>query len=428
VLLASLVCGAHPLCAEPSALPSPATRQVVFRTSPAGADVIIEYPPGVARNIGRSGEPITLDVAQFKEGYEVRLERAGYFTAHEHISAQYFLTHDAWPETGKRVLDAEAPWTPAQIALVALGIAGGAIFLGVCLMTLRERAVQHTVEILLSSGRMGTDTVVGNYRLIERLGRGGAAVVYRAARIDAADTAPVAIKVYRLDSRADESRRRVLKEIEIGQSLNHPNLVRVLEWGSIRKSIYIVLELVEGRTLRDMIPLDGFSQEQALRYQMAIMEAVAYAHSRGIVHRDLKPDNVLITDDEQVKLIDFGIARLESQSTETESGHIVGTFSYMAPERLWSADDPASDQYSLGIMAWELLCGETPFSSERPGIVSEDDFKKRMDAVLPPLKNGENKELEAIIVRMMAYEPQQRFPSVSAALEALRAHVGVGAS
>lgn len=272
---------------------------------------------------------------------------------------------------------------------------------------------------------------IGPYRLLEKIGVGGMAAVYRARR-NARPTEPVpeavALKLMNAElSQDDEIRRRFRREVRITTRLDHPNIVRTIHFGDHKGLIYIVMELVQGHTLRDLMGQRLFAPAEALRILKPLSLALHYAHHLGIVHRDVKPENVMIQHDGRLKVMDFGVARGQDDVTNgrlTIAGVAVGTPAYMAPEQVQGtvegdAPCPASDQYSLGCLIYELLTGHVPFESDTPLQVMQMQVVQDP----PPMQGLANTPLEAVVFRMLAKRPEDRFPSVKDAYLALEASI-----
>ena len=207
---------------------------------------------------------------------------------------------------------------------------------------------------------------LGHYELHGLLGKGGMGVVYRGR--DTKLDRPVAVKVLRADLDADpETNERFLREARAAAELNHRNIIQIYDFGEEAGSAFIVMELLDGSSLRELLDtrLD-LSFERKLQIMTGVCEGVAFSHSRSIVHRDLKPGNLFLTTDHQVKVLDFGLARIES-SNLTRSGLVFGTPDYMSPEQVCGkVVDERSDIFSLGAVFYELLTGRQPFGA-RPG-------------------------------------------------------------
>lgn len=213
----------------------------------------------------------------------------------------------------------------------------------------------------------------GRYRMTHRLGRGGMAEVYAAEDVRLGRT--VAVKLLRSDLAEDPvSKARFTREAQSVAGLNHHAIVAVYDSGEdvVGGSTvpYIVMELVEGNTIRDLLlEAEAPPPEQALIIVSGVLEALAYSHQHGIVHRDIKPANVIITHSGAVKVMDFGIARAlhGAQSTMTQTGMVMGTPQYLSPEQaLGKAVDHRSDLYATGCLLYELLALRPPFTGETP--------------------------------------------------------------
>ncbi|MGW6390626.1 protein kinase domain-containing protein [Streptomyces sp. NPDC055103] len=257
----------------------------------------------------------------------------------------------------------------------------------------------------------------GRYRLTHRLGRGGMAEVFAAEDVRLGRT--VAVKLLRSDLAEDPvSKARFTREAQSVAGLNHHAIVAVYDSGEDlvagRPVPYIVMELVEGRTIRDLlISADAPGPEQALIIVSGVLEALAYSHQHGIVHRDIKPANVIITHSGAVKVMDFGIARAlhGAQSTMTQTGMVMGTPQYLSPEQaLGKAVDHRSDLYATGCLLYELLALRPPFTGETPLSVV---YQHVQDAPVPPseVTPGVPPELDGLVMRSLAKDPDDRFQS-----------------
>ncbi|GGZ03862.1 serine/threonine protein kinase [Streptomyces nitrosporeus] len=257
----------------------------------------------------------------------------------------------------------------------------------------------------------------GRYRMTHRLGRGGMAEVYAAEDVRLGRT--VAVKLLRSDLAEDPvSKARFTREAQSVAGLNHHAIVAVYDSGEDvvggATVPYIVMELVEGRTIRDLlISAEAPPPEQALIIVSGVLEALAYSHQHGIVHRDIKPANVIITNSGAVKVMDFGIARAlhGAQSTMTQTGMVMGTPQYLSPEQaLGKAVDHRSDLYATGCLLYELLAMRPPFTGETPLSVV---YQHVQDTPVPPSHVYEPvpPELDGLVMRSLAKEPDDRFQS-----------------
>ncbi|GAA2610247.1 protein kinase domain-containing protein [Streptomyces axinellae] len=257
----------------------------------------------------------------------------------------------------------------------------------------------------------------GRYRLTHRLGRGGMAEVFGAEDLRLGRT--VAVKLLRSDLAEDPvSKARFTREAQSVAGLNHHSVVAVYDSGEemIGGNItpYIVMELVEGSTIRDLLmTAEAPPADQALIIVSGVLEALAYSHQHGIVHRDIKPANVIITHGGAVKVMDFGIARAlhGASNTMTQTGMVMGTPQYLSPEQaLGKTVDTRSDLYATGCLLYELLTLRPPFTGETPLSVVyqhvQDDpvLPSQINDIVPP-------ELDGLVMRALAKDPDDRFQS-----------------
>lgn len=280
---------------------------------------------------------------------------------------------------------------------------------------------KRTVEQMVSSS---SDPYVGRvlegYRILQLLGLGGMARVYRAVPRDSLDESQaVAMKVLNQQAAADaDLRARFEREMRVYNELIHPNIVRVLESGLYDGQMYLVMEMVQGSTLRAYVFEGGISPKKMLDLMAPVLQAVHFAHKKGIVHRDLKPENIMMTDKNVIKVMDFGLARSSQFSKLTATGSILGTPAYMSPEQIEGKLHPATDQYALGVMIYELLTGKLPFYDENPVTLILEHLSK----AVPPLaeKRPDLAKVAPVVERMLAKAPLDRFADLEHALKALR--------
>lgn len=281
------------------------------------------------------------------------------------------------------------------------------------------------------TGRVITSgSVVGRYEVGPEIGCGGMGRVYRAhdTRLDR----DVAIKVVAVsDGLVEEARRRLLREAQAAAALDHPGAVGIYDVGELEGVPYIVMELVEGESLRVAMTRHEHGLRDRLRWLLEVARVLEAAHARGLVHRDIKPENVMLRPDGSIRVLDFGIARRrtkpvdESATTEdlafatiTEMGIPVGTPLYMAPEQIRGLPvDGRTDQFAWGVMAYEILSGRPPWAI--------GDSLQLVAAILTdaPTPLGELAEVplgvSAIIERTLAKNPDRRFPTTGALVSAL---------
>lgn len=270
---------------------------------------------------------------------------------------------------------------------------------------------------------------VGRYRILGELGRGAMGIVYRAE--DPAIGRTVAVKTIRLGDFSDPAERerlreRLFREARSAGVLSHPNIVTIYDIAEENDTAYVFMEYVDGQPLEQMLvsgePLDKQSILDVLRQTAAALD---YAHQKGIVHRDIKPANIMVSVDGQAKITDFGVAKIVSQQM-TQAGTILGTPNYMSPEQIQGAQvDGRSDQYSLAVIAYEMLTGEKPHSADSlPTLL----FKIAKEEPLPArrLNPTLGSEVDVVLARALAKDPAQRYSTCAEFVSALA--IAAGAS
>lgn len=267
---------------------------------------------------------------------------------------------------------------------------------------------------------MPESTLGDRYRLGEELGRGGIGTIYR-ARDDRLNR-DVAVKLLEGKGLGTEGKSRLLEEARLAAQLNHPNIVTVYDAGEANGSAFIVMELVEGSTLHEQPPE---TIDEALRYATQLCDALDHAHSHGVIHRDIKPENVIIAPDGTVKLMDFGLAQ-SIASRMTSEGLIVGTVFYLAPEQAFgSVIDQRTDLYALGVLMYEMVTGQLPFTADEPLAVISQHLHA---PVVPPssLQPGLPSSIEDLILRLLEKDPAGRPGSAAEVAGVIRAHLDAG--
>src|SRR5271169_4214636 len=264
---------------------------------------------------------------------------------------------------------------------------------------------------------------LGPYEIVSPLGAGGMGEVYRAR--DSRLKREVAIKVLPQALSLDAERmRRFEQEALATAALNHPNILAVFDIGTSEGSPYVVSELLEGETLRDRLRTGAIATRKSLDYALQIAHGLAAAHEKGIIHRDLKPDNLFVTKDGRVKILDFGLAKLTqvdpgsnpSMATAThgtEAGLVMGTAGYMSPEQVRGMTlDPRSDIFSFGAILYEMLSGKRAFHGDTPADTMSSILKEE-----PPELSETNRNvspaLERIVHHCLEKNPESRFHSAS---------------
>lgn len=269
--------------------------------------------------------------------------------------------------------------------------------------------------------------LAGRYRLHSVLGRGGVGEVYEAEQVQTG--ARLAVKKL-LPGLADAARlaERFRREARAARLLDHPNIVEVVDLVSEQDSLYIVMELVSGRSVASLVEHGEIAPRRALVIARQVLEALAHAHARGVIHRDVKPDHIMLVklgepgrEYERVKLLDLGLVKLiggaagePGSEPLTQTGVVFGTPTYMAPEQaLGRRTDARADLYALGVVLFEMLTGRPPFLSPDPRTLT------RMHAAAPPpllssIARGRpwcTPELEQLVARALAKRPDARYAS-----------------
>ncbi|MBN8467491.1 protein kinase [Corallococcus exiguus] len=279
-----------------------------------------------------------------------------------------------------------------------------------------------------------TDLRIGSvlqerYRIIERLAAGGMGMVYRGERLEVGKS--VAIKfLHAWAARDDDFRKRFQVEARAMSRLTHPCCVSVIDFGVDQESPYMVMDFVTGETLRALLRDGPLQPARALSAVRQVLAGLAHAHDQGIIHRDIKPENIIVTHavglGEQVRILDFGLAKLRDEVTGITSGMMLGTPSYMAPEQIHGEPvGPPTDLYATGVLLYELLTGKKPFNA------TSNAELLRMQREVTPLRlrdaapdAGFSAELEATLAKAMEKAPGARFQSATEFLAALE---GAGA-
>ena len=265
---------------------------------------------------------------------------------------------------------------------------------------------------------------LGKYRVLEQLGRGGMAQVYRAyhPQLDRY----VAIKVLRSDLvEEEEFLARFRREARAVAGLRHPNIVNVFDFDVQNDQFFMVMELLEGDTLK--VNLNSYRTRgqhiplgDIVRIVLDVLEGLGYAHQEGLVHRDIKPANILLTRRGQAVVTDFGVAQIVGGTQYTVSGALMGTLNYMAPEQgLEGRGDSRSDLYSLGIVYYEMLTGKTPFDADTPLAI----LLKHLNDPLPlprKLEPSIPEAFERVALKVLSKQPDDRYQSAAEMAQALR--------
>ena len=262
---------------------------------------------------------------------------------------------------------------------------------------------------------------IGQYRLVEQLGQGGMATVFKGyhARLERY----VAIKALHPAFTEDENfLARFNREAKVVANLDHPNIVPIYDFSEHERRPYLVMKYIEGETLKARLTAQALTLEETLRIVEKAGDALAYAHDQGVLHRDIKPSNVLLTSDGQIYLADFGLARIAAAGESSlTADRMVGTPQYMSPEQAVAKSDldHRSDIYSFGVMLYEMVVGQVPFNADTPFAIIHDHIYTPLP--LPRTVNPEVPEaVERVLLKALAKEPEDRFETMQDFMGALR--------
>ena len=262
---------------------------------------------------------------------------------------------------------------------------------------------------------------IGRFRVEAILGSGGMGEVYKA--IDPTLQRVVAVKTVRPDISNPDYLDRLVREAQACASLHHPNIVTVYEAGKIDGAVYMVMEYLEGEDLAHVLNRGGLNFEERIRTLIQILDALEHAHSKGVVHRDIKPSNIRMLPGGQIKLVDFGLARMAAAETLTATGMVMGTPHYASPEQLRGESiDRRTDIYSTGTMAYEMCSGRRPFEGENNSLTAV--ILKVISEPPPPMNVPWSRsfpEIERIVNRAMAKSRDDRYQTAEDMKNALAA-------
>ena len=253
----------------------------------------------------------------------------------------------------------------------------------------------------------------GRYEIIELIGVGGMAEVYKGT--DVYDNKTVAIKILKKEyAENEEFLRRFRNESKAISVLSHPNIVKIYDIGFSEKIQYIVMEYIDGITLKEYIEEEKIlTWKDTVHFVIQILRALQHAHDKGIVHRDIKPQNIMMFTDGTIKVMDFGIAKFGREEGKTATDQAIGSVHYISPEQAsGSVTDAKSDIYSVGAMMYEMLTGKKPFDSDNPvaiAVMHMHDIPERPRAINPDIPDG----LEEIVLRAMEKAPEDRYQTTA---------------
>lgn len=262
---------------------------------------------------------------------------------------------------------------------------------------------------------MNNQMISGRYRILDAIGIGGMSVVYRAK--DEKTGRIVAIKVLKEEyQKSEEFLRRFRHEAMAAAQMSHPNIVRLYAVEEDGDKQYLVMEYIEGRTLKDVIAEEGrLKSSRAVAYVLKILAALDHAHKNHIIHRDIKPQNILVDKDDNIKVADFGIARLVGSSTGTlsDSNGVLGSVHYVSPEQAnGEAVDEKSDLYSVGVVLYEMLTGTVPFDGETPVAIALKHVQE-IPRGMRTLFRDIPRSLDEVVMKALEKSPEMRYASAA---------------
>ncbi len=297
-----------------------------------------------------------------------------------------------------------------------------ALYCGRCATSLRTAdGVSVSVTKTIVSPVPEGSILAGKYRIIDKLGEGGMGVVYRAEDVRLERTVVLKFLPSTLTQDA-KARERFIQEAKAASSLDHPNICTIHEIDETEDGqVFIAMPCYEGESLKERILQGPTEREKALDVAIQVAQGLDKAHKQGIVHRDIKPGNIMITQDEVVKIVDFGLAKLSGQAKLTRTGTAIGTLAYMSPEQASGEEvDHRTDIWSVGVVLYEMLTGQLPFGGEHEGslvysIVYESP--QSMRKIEPKIKP----ELESVVGKALEKNPADRYQSMGELLEDIKA-------
>jgi serine/threonine protein kinase/Tfp pilus assembly protein PilF len=260
---------------------------------------------------------------------------------------------------------------------------------------------------------------ISHYKILEKLGEGGMGVVYKAR--DTKLDRTVALKFVSPQSlKTEEEKTRFIQEAKAAAAINHPNVTTIHEIDEVSGDTFISMEYIEGKSLKDKIDSGPLTIEEALKIAIQISEGLQEAHEKGIVHRDIKSANIMITDKGQVKIMDFGLAKLKGKSKLTKAGTTVGTASYMSPEQsMGKKVDYRTDIWSLGVVIYEMVTGQLPFKGDYEQAVVYSILNEEPEPITG-LRTGVSIDIEKVIFKLLTKDPSDRYQHIDDLIVDLR--------
>jgi len=259
---------------------------------------------------------------------------------------------------------------------------------------------------------------ISHYTILEKLGEGGMGVVYKA--LDTKLERIVALKLLRPEIMGDqEATKRFIREARAASALNHPNITTIYEIGDWHGRDYICMEYLEGQTVKVKVKSNPLPIDDVLDIAIQTAEALQEAHAQDIIHRDIKSENIMVTPRGQVKLMDFGLAKLKGTTTLTKDGSTMGTIAYMSPEQTQGENvDQRTDIWSFGVVLYEMITGQLPFRGDYDQAVIYSILNEEPEAMVR-LREDVPIELEQIVNQALTKNPNERYENISSMIEDL---------
>ena len=377
--------------------------------------------------LGPTGSPLILETNKYGGYVEFEIRREGFHPHFFQLRKQQLLKVDQWPKKGSIVLEPDGLGSMLKhyVANNVPAIITISILLGVGLklsVDYRGKLKSESLRVerlARYESQTGTNDpmilkVLGGYRVVSSIGEGGMATVYRAlpeATLDESEAVAVKILKGNLD---EEDLERFKREIGAYVKLSHPNIVRLINWGSVEDRTFLILEYIQGETLGKFVKRTRPTLHEAVALLRPMMGALGYAHSQGFVHRDLKPENIMVSKSGRLVVMDFGLARSEDAEKLTKTGTAMGTPMYMAPEQIAGTVDPRSDQYALGIIAYLMLTERPPFQAKDIHGILLAHLSMAPDPITEVPE-----AISSVIMKMLEKAPDSRYDTLSDAWCAL---------
>ncbi|MCG2591095.1 serine/threonine protein kinase, partial [Rhodohalobacter sulfatireducens] len=252
------------------------------------------------------------------------------------------------------------------------------------------------------------DALFGHYHITDILGRGGMGIVYKAKDTNLDRTVALKFLPSHL-TRSDKDKQRFIREAKAAAALNHPNICTIHSVEEHENQHFIVMEYIDGQTLRQKLEAEEITPTTAMNYSIQIAEALAEAHENGIVHRDIKPSNIMVDSKNRIKVMDFGLAKLVDSTPITQTGTTLGTMAYMSPEQIQGRPvDHRADLFSFGVLLFEMLTGQRPFGGPYDAALSYSIVNEEPPLLSDFLPDAPQK-LSVLISRLLEKDPAKRY-------------------